>query len=438
MFLCSNTNFRIIGLAYFILLFSNSVMAEDCLVPLKKTDKRSEVKLSKDSRKACIEQASLFFEQPNLTADDLYRGDMNNRGFLPDEKLYCRFTFHRKSGSSPKFRCYLTDSNYKYYAKDRNIVSSATITDKEGHLIDYYGHRIYDEDNEKALKADKVRIKYTTGKTRHREVFTEIAATRIFWSLGLYHDSMYPVKVKCLGCSHDPHKERQKYATNSIQGFYPASAERKLPGKEIEIRNNQGWSKRELKKKYHNSGESTKIEIEAFVLATNLFNYHNPLWFQNRITCLKGHYNKLTGVCDKPVLYIQDLGSTFGSDELFVNPRGDYSKWQDKGIFKDRSSCKVRGNFGKIKYISEEARSFLMQRLNALTEDKVRAIFDAAHFELVDEELREEVSKQYPNLRGPELDRMVINKWVYTFMDRIKEIDSVRCPNLEKSSRKNR
>lgn len=412
-------------------------MAEDCLVPLKENTVRSEVKLSKSSRKACIEQASLFFEQPNLTADELYTGDLKNRGFLPNQQLYCRFTFHKKSGSSPKFRCFLTDPYYNYYSKDRNIADSAIATDSQGYLLNSYGHQIYNESSGKAVKADKVRIKYTTGKPRHREVFTEIAASRIFWALGIYHDSMYPVQVKCLGCSENPHKESQKYAVEDIQNFFPTSVERKLPGKEIELKNNQGWSKNELEKKYQSSSESAKIEIEAFVLATNLFNYHNPLWFQNRIMCLDGYYDKITGVCNKSVMYIHDLGSTFGSDGLFVNPRGDYSKWRDKGIFRDRASCKVRGNFGDIKYISEEARSFLMLRLNALTEEKVRAIFAAAHFELVDEELSTEVSLQNPNMIGPELDLLIINNWVSTFIDRIEEIASLRCPNLEQSVREN-
>ena len=412
-------------------------MAEDCLVPLKENGERPEIKVNRKSRKACIEQASLFFEQPDLTADELFLGDKDNRGFLPDEKVYCRFTFHRKSGSSPKFRCYLTDPNYNYYNKDRSLVEGAIATDDQGYLLDSYGEQIFEDGKAKALKADKIRIKYTMGKPRHREVFTEIAASRVFWSLGLYHDSMYPVQVKCLGCSVNPHKDSQKYPVAGIQKFFPASLERKLPGKEIEVKNDQGWGMGELEKKYERSENSAKIEIEAFFLATNLFNYHNPLWFQNRITCLDGHYDKTTGVCDKPVLYIHDLGSTFGSNGLFQNPRGDYAAWHDKGVFEDPATCKVRGNFGDIKYISESSRFFLMQRLSVLTEEKVRAIFAAAHFELVDDKLRDDISLQNPSLRGSELDRVVLDKWVYTFMDRIREIEAARCPSLEESVRKN-
>ena len=50
----------------------------------------------------------------------------------------------------------------------------------------------------KTKSGDIVRVKY--GKD-NKEMYAEIAATRLFWALGFYADEVYPVKLKMPGLS---------------------------------------------------------------------------------------------------------------------------------------------------------------------------------------------------------------------------------------------
>ena len=399
-----------------------------CLSPVKIESTGKKVTITEASRMACIDQASISFPQVILSAQELYEGDYRVSGFQPDEPIWCRFTPHPKSGASPKFRCHLTDDRYNLKDKSGHIIREAWSVNSDGNLTDSGGNTIESHDGS-PLKADKIRIKYSTGKSRHREVFTEVAASRILWFLGFYSDSMYQVQANCLACMSDPFQSRQKEPVPEINHFFPASVERKVPGKEIKTQKHEGWKKEDLERIYKYATKEKQHEIEAYILAMNLFHYHNFISLQNRVTCLKDQWNKETGECYHPVMYIQDLGGSFGSEGLFINPRGDFSAWEGETIFKKKSSCKLRANAGELTYVSEGGRKFLWERLQHLTEDKVRSIFTAAHFDLIDPDLREQIQKESPQLSEQELNRQVIDKWVQTFMKRIREIESARCPS---------
>lgn len=406
---------------------SHATIDNICLSPIKSEVTGEKVQISEASRMACIDQAAISFPQVILSAQELYEGDQRVRGFEPDEPIWCRFTAHPKSGASPKFRCHLTDDRYHLKDKKGNIVREAWSVNQDGKLTDAGDNTIQSVEGT-SLKADKVRVKYSTGKSRHREVFTEVAASRILWFLGFYSDSMYQVSASCLGCVSDPFRTGQNEAVPEINHFFPASVERKVPGKEIKTDKHEGWKKEDLERIYKYAPKEKQHEIEAYILAMNLFHYHNFISLQNRVTCLKDQWNKETGECYQPVMYIQDLGGSFGSEGLFINPRGDFSAWEDETIFKKKSSCKLRANAGELKYVSEGGRQFLWNRLQHLTEEKVRAIFTAAHFDLIDPDLREKIQKEFPQSGSQELDRLVIDRWVSTFMNRIHEIKGARCP----------
>lgn len=411
-------------------LSSSFIFAQaDCLAPLNAKKDRKEVKVTKESRKACLEKSSIMFPQPQLTTHDLVQGPQASRGsFTPDQKVNCIFTKHRFSGMSPKFRCHRADVDLKYYDRFQNVISEAKGVDKKDFLINLLGEKITKEEGGH-VKADKVRIKYTNGSFRHREVFTEVAASRIFWALGFYADQVYMVDTECVGCKSHPFASGQEKPVDKTTRFFPSSLERKLEGKEIETKVDEGWDVDELHQLFVSGDHQRKLEIESLVLASNLFNYHGVIDFQNRITCLEGHWNKENGVCDKPVMYIQDLGSTFGGKGFIINPRGDFSKWQDVKVFKDKNKCKVTNKFGKIKYISEDSRLYLWERLQHLTADKIKAIFRVAHFEIMDPKLRKEVYKDFSELSKEDLDEKVLDIWTAKFMERVEEVKTAHCRN---------
>ena len=149
-----------------------------------------------------------------------------------------------------------------------------------------------------------------------------------------------------------------------------------------------------------------------------------------------------SGVCKKSVMYIHDLGSSFGKKTFGTNPRGDYSAWKGQKVFDKKSVCKLTSNFGSIKYVSEQARSFLLNRLKSLDHEKLMTIFKAGRFDLADPELRKAVRKNNPRIDEQELNTLVIETWVKEFEKRISEINEIKkCQDLtftaHKNSRKN-
>ena len=207
--------------------------------------------------------------------------------------------------------------------------------------------------------------------------------------------------------------------------FLPAAVEIKLDAKNLERRDDQGWSTGELEDIYEEASDEKRAEIEGLVLAANLLHYHNPASFQNKLVCLRGHFQKDTGVCEKPVMYIHDLGSTFGAKRLLRNPRGDFRRWKHKTVFK--KGCRVRARFGSIKYISEAGRQFLWQRLQHLDRASVHAIFAQARFDIADPSLRRKIRLRHPRWSEAQLSAAALDSWVEVFMERIAEVRNARC-----------
>jgi hypothetical protein len=206
--------------------------------------------------------------------------------------------------------------------------------------------------------------------------------------------------------------------------------ERKVPGREVERRRDQGWSLKELRALYDRGSLNRKIEIEAYLVALNLIGLHNAPYFQNRLTCLDAGWKRQTGLCFAPVLYVQDLGSSFGRRvEGGTHTRGDFSDWQPNTLFVDKATCRIRYNFGSWVSVSEEARAFLWDRAQALTEAKVRALFKLARFEQVDPELRAQLEQQ--GITGEAaLDEAVLAAWTGELMKRLDELRTAHCPSL--------
>jgi len=412
-----------------VLTYKATTVTPTCRVPFEQKGDKPAISIDEQAREACLEMGALSFRPPNLDVAALTAGHQWGPGFEPDALLQCRFASHRRSGDTSKFRCHRTEAAAFVDRKGQRM-PQATAVDDRGYLLDGKGVRIRQADGDGYSKADRLRVKYTTGKPRDREVFTEVAASRLLWALGFYSDAMYPARVHCEGCKPDPYAKRQDEPDpGSRHSFFPASVERKIPGKEVELRSDQGWSLKELRGVYDRGSLNRKVEIEAFLVALNLIGLHNALPFQNRLTCLDDGWKRQTGLCFAPVLYVQDLGSTFGRRvEVGTHSRGDFSDWQPNTLFADRANCRIRHNFGQWISVSEEARAFLWDRSQVLTEDKVRAIFRLAHFEQVDPELRAQLEQQ--GIAGAALDEAVLGAWTGELMKRLDELRTARCPSL--------
>jgi hypothetical protein len=82
--------------------------------------------------------------------------------------------------------------------------------------------------------SDQVLVKY--GRT-NGEVFGEVLATRLFWTLGFAADRMNPVQVVCKGCpDHVDAGERYGQSTR----IEYAAIERRVPSPELKLDDDKG------------------------------------------------------------------------------------------------------------------------------------------------------------------------------------------------------
>src|SRR5215472_15369282 len=126
----------------------------------------------------------------------------------------------------------------------------------------------------------------------------------------------------------------QLRASDAETVFKVVSAEREVPWDTIQPDGDETWSWEDAAK-FYSDGTWThqqKVEYDAYRLALGLIHYHNAIAQQNRLSCAAWG-PKVEGqarVCAQPMIYAQDLGSTFGKakgalDVFGQNPRGSYS-----------------------------------------------------------------------------------------------------------------
>jgi len=388
-----------------VLAFSATPETGGCVVPIER-DGRTIVSVTEESRSRCIDATWFAGPRPVLSVENMLRGPEGR----PGEAVYCRFIpykMHLKSGGkSRKFWCHRTDGAGRYYNDRHGLAGAATAISADGLLVDADGGLIRYPDG-RAQRAEVIKVKYTNGGNRGREVYTEVAGGRFFWALGFPADRMFAARVWCDGCSEDPFKDIQSAADNvrsDATSFFPhVSIESPFPGRKIETEDDQGWDWGDA---YADSAwsDEQRVEFEAYVLAANMIHFHHGLSKQNTLACEDGHWDPNNGVCSKPVMYLDDLGASFGGG----SSRGNYGKYRDNKVFQNRGTCELRADLAGFGRVSEAARRFLVERLNGLDEPVVRAIFEVAGFT--------------EDTTGASADR-----WAALFMERIDEVRTASC-----------
>ena len=294
-----------------------------------------------------------------------------------------------------------------------------------------------DAQNAHEIKAEHVKVKYLkppypNHDPRFNEVFTSVAATRIMWVLGFPADHVYPVgTASCIGCGDDPFGNKLKSNSASLQDmpaiFKVASVERELPWDEINPHNDETWSWEDAAKFYSDGtwSHQQKVEYDAYRLALGLIHYHNALSQQNRLDCAEWKQGA-TGkdkFCQKPMIFVHDLGSTFGKkrsglDLLGTNPRGSFSAWEPQTVFVNPGNCELRATQSGDNRVLKEAQQLMIQRTAKLDHDTVKTIFRTSRFQMMDQ-------KQIKKLRGsgsPNPEEAALDEWTNTFLKRVEEI----------------
>ena len=316
------------------------------------------------------------------------------------------------------------------------------------------------------------RVKYLRGgkPSSNREVFAEVAATRLFWALGFGADRAFPVRILCHGCPADPQvgptlEERrdQRYQTKT-RSLGLAVIELPFEGATIEEGSGQGWTWSELDALAGTSGARREIgeteraerrkHVEALKLLQVFAQHGDCKPQQQRLVCLpdgildnssrpdawaaEGNEESGEGAildaagtsCTRSFALVDDLGSTFGGagDFTTASAKMDLTHWAEKEVIdhdhylRTGGQCKAVLNVsssceGGIEnpLITESGRRFLVDRLSRLSDLQVRDLFVAARVD------------QLETNGGEHGREATVDSWVRAFKDKVQQLASVQC-----------
>ena len=343
-----------------------------------RSDQSSETKKkkwTKEERRDLVKRAQVW-APTDIPSMNLGLGPQGHQAFRPGEDVTCDYVYDEDlPGTSRKFNCAIT-------------------------------------------KDDVVKVRYGE---ENGKVEGEVLATRLLWALGFGADAVYPVRVHCRGCSADPWVNRQPVAGE--QFFEIAAIERKFHGDEIKADKNGGWSWKELRHVDEQLGGAPRAQIDAMKLLAVLIQHTDNKIINERFVCLPGGLTE-SGKCERPFLYMHDVGLTFGHANLFdVNNTASVSfdDWATTPMWRANPKMCVghmrqsaTGMLGDPQ-ISEAGRKFLADLLVQLTDQQLHDLFEAAR---VDHRSRKP---------GTEEPAATVDEWVTAFKAKRDEIVNNRC-----------
>lgn len=259
-----------------------------------------------------------------------------------------------------------------------------------------------------------VKVKY--GRD-NGEVYAEVAATRLLWALGFGADHMYPVRVRCHGCPPDPKDALS--GSPSVRLFEAAAIERKMSGRPYDGPGGDHWEWAELDVPPRPGGASI-AERDALKLLAVMLQHTDSKPDQQSLICREREAT--AGVCRQPFMLISDLGKTFGKANLFNRDQPgsvNLAAWAETKIWRDDRGCRARLSASLTgtladPVITDQGRRFLADRLTALTDRQLHALFTMARF---------------PMREGPDGERETqeVDAWVAAFKDKVAQITGRSC-----------
>ncbi len=330
-----------------------------------------------EERAAYLRRA-IVWQPSNIASKDLVAGPQGEGSLTFDQQVACDYVAQSGplSGATTKFDCALTPE-------------------------------------------DVVKVKY--GR-KNGEVYAEVAATRLFWALGFSADRMYPVQVTCCQCPVEPwYWSTEKRVPEKT--FEIAAIERRLAGKRIETKEDEGWKWPDLDTVDEKAGGAPRAHRDALKLLMVFIQNSDTKATNQRILCPPEAVQKDASgneTCAGALLYVQDLGYAFGEATLLSTSKNDLTAWSGEPIWKDPAQCV--GNLkkslpGTLKdpQISEPGRKFLADLLVQLSDKQITDLFAAARVDRFHRHAE----------RNPP-----VSEWVRVFKKKRDEIVTARCPEL--------
>jgi hypothetical protein len=146
--------------------------------------------------------AAALYQPKTVPEADVMQGPKQSKKQFQlhyNDKVICDFATPgmKMGGKTPKFACKIT----RIESTNGEV---QTVTD--------------------GMDEEPVKVKFGADDN---EVYAEIVATRLMWTLGYYADSWFPVRVECHGCPENPISGSGSTGTRM---FDPATIVRKYPG----------------------------------------------------------------------------------------------------------------------------------------------------------------------------------------------------------------
>jgi hypothetical protein len=397
-------------------------------------DGPTRLQVSKQERLHELEQAQIFIPRETSTLD-LRAGPVDGLTFDPAAVVACEYHLPgaRLGGATPKFLCRIGGTVYKV----------------------------------KYLPSARYGTTRKNGGSADREIYAEMAATRLFWALGFGADRVFLTNVICHGCPASPHdgpderEQRTQGYSRSVRPIGIALIEQRFEGATIAAGGQEGWTWSEL---HQHAGRahaataplapsafpapSVREQAEALQLLQVFVQHGDCKPEQQRLVCVPGGAVRRTSgagaissraglsqnadadeeadglgyVCQSPFALVDDLGATFGGAGAFTGSgaKMSLSNWAKKPVFDPATSGGAcRGVLtpsmscsGGIENpaITEAGRRFLLNRLQQLSDAQLHDLFVAAR--VTDFCDAAECS---------------VDAWVAVFKDKVRQIATHSC-----------
>ncbi len=282
-----------------------------------------------------VKRASLW-HPVDVAAMDILAGPAGEDAVKVGGEVKCTFAeldpAHPITGHSKKFRC----------------------TDEHGHLL---------------------KVKYDPQEDR--EVFSEVAATRLFWALGFYAERVYSVKAVVTNAPKDPWKSYDP--PRAARVFEPAAINKRLKGEPVYFNEEEGWNLTELDNVDSRAGGSSDAAIDALKILIAFVNHGDNTPNQQRLLCAEDDK-----ACAHPLMFVTDLGGTFGGRDYATA----YRAWAKKEkLWKDPAKCVLDfvGTHQAFRdpQVGEAGRKFLADLIGKLSDKQIHDLFAAGRYDLL-------------------------------------------------------
>lgn len=357
-------------------------------------------------RMGAIQTATLVLPH-DVSATDMQAGPGLDHGKLdlrPNDKVTCDFAEPgvTMGGRTPKFSCRIT-------------------------RVEHSDGRVETIPPDAAGKP--VKIKFGADDN---ELYAEVAATRLMWSLGYPADQWTPVQVECHNCPENPVSGKGAVGTHT---FAAATTVWKYPGHKIYEagKETQGWSWKEL-----DSNGRPLYERDGLKLMAAFLQHSDNKPPQQRLSCDKIAQDATGTKCGSSLMMVQDLGATFGGGGWFTSnstAKMNLKEWSGKKLFGSagtegsprsckavlRKSLTASGGLGDPA-ISEEGRRFDAGLLCQLSDQQIAEMFRVSRVALMPTYHNADGS-----FRSGQSEDAIVAQWTEAFKHRREELASARC-----------